>query len=147
MYDTHLLNPEYCRFMLSSRLRNSWTCSILSVSRPRECIAFRCLRNLWIIDIQLSEISVDLEHPAVCDICRSAISGCVRYLWMQQVAFEMSAKSVGYRYSASWDICGSATFTCLWNLWIRNNYLSSQPVNMYGSSRAYFVNPLHSVFF
>jgi len=122
-----------------------------------------------IIDIQLSDISVDLEHPAVCDICRSAISSCVRYLWMQQVAFEMSAKSVDYRYLAIWDICrsatssclrylwmcniqlsdvyGSATFACLWNLWIRKNYLSSQPVNVYGSSDAYFVNPLHSVFF
>jgi hypothetical protein len=44
--DTHLLNPENFRFTFRSCLRNSWTCSVLLVSRARECVAFSCLRYL-----------------------------------------------------------------------------------------------------
>jgi len=112
----------------------------------------RCLQNLWIIDIQLSEITVDLQHSAVCAICGSAISSCqitvdaatsrLRYLWVCNIQLsdvcgsaisscQISVDSATSRLRYLWicniqlsDVCGSATSSCLRYLWICNIQLS-----------------------
>jgi len=85
--------------------------------------------------IQPSEISVDLQLSAVCDICGSATSSCLRYLWICNI--QLFAISVDLQHPAVCDICGTATSSCIRYLWICNIQLCQISVDAASSRLRY----------
>lgn len=87
---------------------------------------------MWIINIHLSDISVDLQHPAVWDICGLSTFIYMIHLWICNI--QLSVISVDYQDSAIWDICKSATFSYLQYVWIIKIQLSDISVDLQHSA-------------